>query len=270
MKRLYILLVMLSLSVPLPVMAADEWFYAKRVDEFSDEQTHIAMIRSVADRSLGLARCVAGKEFDLIFSIGRYIGVGNKYPVRYRIDKQTTVESDWVVSTRGTSLFASDFDKAHMARQMLAGNALLLEITDAEKVPHKTRLTLNGTNDTLGKVMDACNISRESYLADQIDVAVEKYISMLGPKNVVCHKQMLGILGYELADMSEVKSEDFFLQTQQFMDDKLAECKVMDSRLERAMYGCNRKEWLLNNIYPEASKKNESLVYSCGLTKLNH
>ncbi|WP_315980801.1 hypothetical protein [Aliamphritea spongicola] len=118
--------------------------------------------------------------------------------------------------------------------------------------------------------MDACSVDREGLKIEGIDVAVQKYISMLGPKNVVCHKQMLGVLGYELTDMSPLKSTDFFLQTQQFMDDKLAECAVMDSRLKQAMYGCKRKEWLLDNIYPEASKKNEALGYSCGLTRLQY
>ncbi|WP_261842065.1 hypothetical protein [Aliamphritea ceti] len=269
MKRLCILLITFSLCLPAE-LAAEDWFYAKRVDEFSDQETHIAMVRSIEERSLALARCLQEEEFDLIFSVGHFIGVGNKYPVRYRVDKQDSVQSDWIVSTRGDSVFASDFDKTHLARQMLHGDELLVEITDARGSAFTAHLPLQGAANTLGRVMDACSVAREGLKVEGIDVAVQKYISMLGPKNVVCHKQMLGELGYELTDFSSVKSTDFFRQTQQFMNDKLAECAGMDSRLKQAMYGCKRKEWLLDNIYPEASKKNEALVSSCGLTKLQH
>ncbi len=269
MKRLCILLITLGFFWPVQLVAED-WFYAKRIDEFTDQETHIAMVRSVKERSLALARCLQEEEFDLIFSVGQFIGIGNRYPVRYRIDKQDSVESDWIVSTRGDSVFASDFDKTHLARQMLQGKELLVEITDARGSSYTAHLPLQGAVNTLGRVMDACSVDRKGLSLEGIDVAVQKYISMLGPKNVVCHKQMLGVLGYELTDMSPLKSTDFFQQTQRFMNDKLAECAVMDSRLKQAMYGCKRKQWLLDNIYPEASKKNESLVYSCGLTKLQY
>ncbi|WP_315980803.1 hypothetical protein [Aliamphritea spongicola] len=66
MKRLCILLITLGLCLPAQ-LAAEDWFYAKRVDDFTDQETHIAMVRSVKERSLALARCLQEEEFDLIF-----------------------------------------------------------------------------------------------------------------------------------------------------------------------------------------------------------
>ena len=147
-------------------VSAGEWFYTKNVDEFLDTETHVALVNSLIGDGYGIARCEGNTEFNLIFSVGKFIGTNDSYSVRYRIDKQNPVSSIWGVSTEGTSIFVKNRDKNQLARQMLSGNSLLLEVMDYKGTPHKIKLSLNGSKNAIGKVMDACNIERIEILGE--------------------------------------------------------------------------------------------------------
>ena len=141
-------------------ISASEWLYSKYMDEFLDIETHIARVNSFTHNGYGIARCERGTEFNLIFSVGKFIGTNDNYSVRYRIDKYAPVASSWGVSTEGTSVFVKNREKKQLARQMLLGNSFLLEVADYNGTPYKIELPLKGSNNAIGKVLDACNIER--------------------------------------------------------------------------------------------------------------
>ena len=178
--RIFLLLVIVPISLS---VAASEWVYSKNVDDFTDTDTQLAMVK--AQKSWGIVRCKNGSHFELLFPVDKFIGLQGSVRIRYRIDKQEPRIQMWSLSTKGTAVFVNnEANKKELARGMQNGNSLLLEVTDFMGTPHKERFSLKGARVAIGKVMDACNVNRNKYDLDGVEEAVFRHVDLYGPKNI--------------------------------------------------------------------------------------
>ena len=242
----------------------NEWAYSNKVDEFADTSIHTALVSSHDNKGFAVVKCNEKENLELYFSVGKFIGSEDNYPVRYRIDKNAPESSKWGVSTKGTASFVSNQDKVHLARMLMSGNQFLLEVTDFRGTPHKSKYSLTGSTETIGKVLDACAIARIETKVEGVDSSVKKQISMWGPKNTQCKKSMLLSLGYPISDKSSSKTPDVYKALQQYMDDKYAICGTDKVSRTDKIYACKQKDRFLNGVYGDAVKVDKSFKEQCG------
>jgi hypothetical protein len=242
----------------------NEWAYSNKIDEFADTSTHTALVNSHDNKGFAVVKCNEKEKLELYFSVGEYIGSEDSYPVRYRVDKNTPESGKWGVSTKGTSSFVDNRDKVHLARMLMSGNQFLLEVTDFRGTPHKSKYSLAGSTESIGKVLDACAIARTETIVEGVDSSVKKQISMWGPKNTQCNKGMLISLGYSISDNSSSKSPDVYKALQKYMDDKYAVCGTDKVSMTDKIYECKQKDRFLNGVYGDAVKVVKSFKEQCG------
>lgn len=243
---------------------AQEWSYSNEVDEFADTSIHTASVNSLSGKGFVVARCNEKKKLEVYLSVGEFIGSRDSYPVRYRIDKGSPQSSKWGVSTKGTDVFVNNFEKVDLARNLMSGDQLLLEVEDFRGTPHQSKYSLKGSSIALGRVLDACGIAREGVVVEGIDVSVKKHISMWGPKNTKCKKAMLSSLGYSISDANSEKSPELYKALQKYMDDKYAVCGTKKVSRTQEIYECKQKDRFLNGLYADAIKKDGSFKEMCG------
>jgi hypothetical protein len=97
----------------------------------------------------------------MAFSVGKSLGPGwGYYAVRFRIDKNEPQKGIWLASSTGTILLVVGTGAVSLARDMLAGREILLEVTDYRGVVRRARYSLAGSPAAIGKVMDECAIEK--------------------------------------------------------------------------------------------------------------
>lgn len=262
MGKLKSTLLVIIILVPFNVVAS-EWRYSKQIDEFTDISTFVASSYSVSGKGVAAVTCNEKLKFNLYFSVGEYIGSDDKYTVRYRVDKKDPESGKWGVSTEGVGVFASEKDKVHLAREMLFGDLLLLEVTDFRGTPHQAKYSLKGAQSAIGKVLDACNIESRGFLIRDIDHLVVENISEWGPKYTICKKQMLIALGYSISDISSKKTPDLYQASQKYVDDKHTVCGTNEVTSLQKIYECEQKHRFLYGLYRDAYKKDSSFKEKC-------
>ena len=112
------------LTIHSALVSAADWTYSTETDDFLDTTQHTARVTAEEGGGYAVARCDENSDFDMYFSVDEFIGSQDRYPVRFRIDKQSPGSSEWGVSTEGTAVFVSNSDKVMLARQMLEGSKL--------------------------------------------------------------------------------------------------------------------------------------------------
>lgn len=241
---------------------ASVWTYNSKVDKFTDNTVYTASVNS-GDGFI-TARCDEKKQFELYLSVGEFIGSRANYDVRYRIDKNNLESSKWSPSSNGTSVFATNPDKFDVARKLMFGDFVLVEVTDFRGTPHQSRYSLKGSARAIGRVLDACGISHKETVVEGIDTAVSREIAMWGIKNTRCKKEMLIKLGYPVSEVSSEKSEDLYRALQKYVDDKYSLCGTgkLDQFEER--HACRQKEQFVRGLYGDAVKSDISFKDSCG------
>lgn len=245
-------------------VVAAQWTYSKKIDEFSDTETHVARVNNTSGAGFAIARCSNKSNFELYFSVGEFIGTGDSYKVRYRVDKNKLESRKWGISTDGVFIFAGDRDKKHLAREMLAGNLLLLEVKDFRGTPHKSKYSLAGATNTIGKVLDSCGIGRKEVPFEGIDASVVKYVSKWGPKNTYCSKQMLLALNFSITDASTEKTPELYQAMQDYIDYKHSACGTKKATASNTSYRCKKKDRFLLALYMDATARNGAFKKDCG------
>jgi hypothetical protein len=243
---------------------ATKWSYSSKVDEFADTSVHSAIVNSNDGKGFAVVKCNEKSKLEIYLSVGEFIGSDDSYPVRYRIDKGTPEMSKWGVSTKGTAVFVKNSDKVFLARKLMSGNQLLLEVTDFRGTPNKSKYSLSGSTKAIGKVLDACGIKRKETMVEGVDESVKKEISMWGPKGTQCKKNMLISLGYSISDKTSSKSPDVYKALQKYMDDKYAVCGTNKVSMTDKIYACKQKDRFLSGVYGDAIKVDKSFKEQCG------
>lgn len=220
---------LLLAAAVMPISAfGSSWVYTSDTDPFTDRTVHVARVLASDIDGYAVARCSDG-SFELYFSVGEYIG-NNRYSVRYRVDKNPPNSASWGVSTEGTSVFATANDGPRLARSMMSGSVLRLEVTDHQGTPHRATYSLNGSNTALRKVFEACQLPLveppKIIPPEQRGIAPEvvRFVDTLGPKNVECRKNYLAALGYEIEDISAEKTRQFYELLDHYYRKKENEC----------------------------------------------
>jgi len=264
MKKYIIFCTVLVIALMSSTAIASEWNYTSELDEFSDTSKHMASISALKGKGYAVALCDEESNFQLYFSLGEFIGLEGDYPVRYRIDKKKPKSGKWGVSTKGTSVFVSNIDKVNLARELLSGNRLLLEVKDYNGTSHQSKFSLKGASDAIGKVLQACAIERKEIVLKNIDPSVKKHISKWGPKSTVCEKEMLASLGYSISNFSFKKTPDVYYALQKYIDDKYAACGTnkMNSAVDKLF--CKEKDILYISVYSDATEIDNSFKDKCG------
>jgi len=241
---------------------ANKWSYLNEIDEFSDASIHIAFVRSNNGKGMAVFTCNEDNNLEMYFSVGEYIGSNGRYPIRYRVDKRKVVEKKWDANGEGTAVFVNR-DRTGLAKKLMYGNQLLLEVTDFRGTPHKSKFPLIGSAESIGKVLDACTVTRVETIKDQVDISVKDRIFRWGPKSTQCNKNMLVSLGYLISDKTSSKSPDVYKALQKYIDDKYLKCGT-DFGEAKGSYYCQKKERFLSRVYDDAIKVNRSFVEQCG------
>lgn len=244
-----------------PIAAnASDWTYKSDIDAFTDKETHTAQVAASTGGGFAVARCADG-SFELFFSVDEFIGSDDRYPVRYRVDKGEPGSASWSVSTQGTALFAGGVDGQRLARSMMSGSELLMEVTDYRGTAHRASYSLNGSAAALEKVLVACDVPLVEYLADTTGItpAVVEHINGRGPKSIACLKQYLQVMGYEIDDMGPNKTRQFYEVADRYFQKKQRECS--DSSTESH---CIVEGLTFLALYSDATSRDASLRSTCG------
>lgn len=245
MRNLTRLLVLGALVIS--AEARSSWKYSVSNDEFSDKSIHMASVLTAKD-VFGLVRCNVQKELEVFFSVGSYIGSGDEYKVRYRIDKDSAVSGKWSVSSEGTAVFLDKDAGKELSRGLMKGNKFLLEATDYRGTSHRSTFPLKGSNRAIGKVLKACGIA-PIRVRNELSWVVKDTVARFGPRYTVCNKNMLRVIGYEIKDKTANKSEDMVLAMQDFYN------KEGDH---------SRGIFPFMKLYSEAKSANYQLIRPCG------
>lgn len=255
------LLILVIMVIPAASFGS-EWVYKSDVDAFTDSETHTASVAASGGDGFAVVRCADG-SFEMFFSVGEFIGSDDRYSVRHRIDKQPPGSAKWWVSTTGTSVFAGSVDGQRLARSMMSGSTLLLEVTDYQGTPHMANYSLAGSKAALQKVLNACDVPLVEYQADTsgITPAVVEHIDGLGPKSIQCMKQYLVVLGYEVEDMSARRTRQCYEMADQYYRAKRSECP--DSGFSSEPH-CISEGLTFLALYSDAADRDESLRATCG------
>ena len=255
------ILAVATMLVPVTSLGSD-WVYESDVDAFTDSETHTARTSASDVDGFAVARC-ADDSFELIFSVGEYIGSDDRYAVRYRIDKEPPGSSEWGVSTTGTAVFANAVEGQRLARSMMSGSTMLLEVTDYQGTPHRASYSLSGSSVALQKVLEACAVPLEEFRPDTtgISPAVVKHVDLLGPKNIECTKKYLAALGFSVEDTSSKKTRRYYEMLDVYFKKKQSECP--DSGFSPEIY-CIGEDLTFMQLYSDAADLNDSLRATCG------
>lgn len=231
---------------------ASSWTYSYEVDGFSDKNQHRAVISLDNNKVFGFVRCSAEKDLDIVFSLDSYIGTDSKYSVRYRFDKKTVIETLWGVSTNGTAVFVSSSEVIRFGRELIAGNELLLEVTDFRGTPKQVKYPLSGTSDAVGKVFNACHIPVQvpklSIDPSKVTQLVESAMAKWKPKEIQCNKVSLKILGHDVKDLgTEITINSYYAMQQYFNKTYLKECGPETKSVYEKTYDCQSKERFMSS-----------------------
>jgi len=261
MSALMRMLVLLLLALPFAAYGS-KWTYSSEVDGFTDIETHMAQSGATNGDGFVVARC-ADQSFDLYFSVDEFIGTDGSFEVRYRVDKEPPKSSRWLASTDGTAIFAQGVEGSRLARSMISGTALLLEVTDYRGTPHRTSFSLEGAGPSVQKVLEACAIPLVEYRADTsgISSAVVDYLDLLGPKSIACQKRYLSLLGYDVIDLSSNKTRDLYEQLDKYYLQKQMECSTAEASSKTY---CLVETTTFMELYSEAKLRDTALSSTCG------
>ncbi|MDC3365240.1 hypothetical protein OAV86_04200 [Pseudomonadales bacterium] len=174
--------------------SAGQWTFNEITDPFTDE-----LITTYTNFPLFI-RC---KDTDL----GIYVAYddflsNDDVKVMYRFDKEKAVESEWSVSTEGTSVFVGISEKADFFRKVINSEELILNVYDYKNTSHFKSIDLTGSVlNKFDKIATQCGVTTQlsTALSDAKSRVTKKqkdYIERWGPKKTECSKGVLVHLGY--------------------------------------------------------------------------
>lgn len=147
----------IALSIFPIIGSSQEWNYQKVIDDFSDNVIQKAYVNNEDNNGYMMVSCTNNSSIDVIFSIGQYEYLGNQvHKMRYRIDKNDTINAEGRSSTEGTAVFLVDYYIHEFIPRLIDGSSLAFEVTDYKGTPHKTRFNLNGSSKALSPILDSC------------------------------------------------------------------------------------------------------------------
>ena len=219
MNRMILMLGFLSISSP----AVPEWTGTTDTDPFTDKSVSVAS-SSYEDgahtRSI-VVKC-DGDEFSTYVAFGEYLG-DEMLDARYRVDKNDPVETSWRPSADGTAAFAY----SALARGLVSGQSIVIEVSDYRGVAHRAKFDLTGSSAKVLPVMNVCN-ERIKPLAQGIEGLRNDFAQELerfSAIRVSLAKEMLSQRGdYDGPIDSDLDSE-FALALQKSADAFVEACK---------------------------------------------
>ena len=244
-------------------LIANSWVYEKQEDGFNDQVNHIAQISGKNQTSLTV-RCNENSLLDVYFFFNDYLS-NQHVPVRWRIDKNKPQEGRWKVSSKGTSVFSHYEIKNILARDLTKGSKVLLEATDYRGTKHKISFPLKGSAKAIYPVLEACNIPQVKITFNNINEIVSDYIDLMGPKETVCLSKELILIGYKVSEISDKKTEELYIETQKFLDEKMKQCPSTGNYLLRR--NCKKPSEFFFKLYVEAREKDKGIKAECGTLK---
>lgn len=152
----YLLAVFLVFSSMAHAQQRGEWFYKSKVDGFTDQESHIAVVvvrEDVMTNAFMTVRCING-ELAALVSLDKFLDSDDDVRVRYRFDDGEVQTGEWAISTQGDTVFAPD--PAAFARQLIPAASLLFEARDYQGTPHSTRFPMKGSQKAVEPVLAAC------------------------------------------------------------------------------------------------------------------
>lgn len=161
MKNVLLALLALSLFAS-PAAAQSRWTFSVDTDDFSDQRSHFAMnILPTQGRGSVSVVCFED-ERGLIATVdtGLFVDTADdqwdRKRIRYRIDRETPVETRW--PGKGTLSFVMAPDSVTFARALMAGkDRVLIENHNWNNSRRRrSEFSLSGSTDAIGKALRAC------------------------------------------------------------------------------------------------------------------
>ena len=199
------------------------WILDEKIDSFTDQKVVVA-IASGGGGNLAI-RC-QGENFDVYVNFGEYLG-DKLIDVRYRIDKDSPVNSKWNSSTNGSTVFVDERSKKHLSRLFMKGDTFLIEATDFRGTPHRASFDLTGSSEAIGPVMAQCGISEVGMdqTVDGLRLEIALELDLWGPQQISMSKKILSALGEYNGSQNSTLDSNFVLAVQNFYDRYIENCK---------------------------------------------
>ncbi|MDA7760115.1 hypothetical protein N8935_07705 [Amylibacter sp.] len=141
------------------------WSYQTSVDPFTDETNSYASFQTRNDEKRITVRCQNNK-FDILINFNKYIKRDGGNKLKYRIDKNTFIQSDdWGSSTKGTAVFASDKLKLKLAKELTNGDKkAIFRVYDFNGTKYDMIINFTSARRLITKVIQDCNINLDKAL----------------------------------------------------------------------------------------------------------
>ena len=135
------------------------WSYQTSVDPFTDETNSYASFQTRNDEKRITVRCQNNK-FDILINFNKYIKRDGGNTLKYRIDKNTFIQSDdWSSSTEGTAVFASKKLKIKLAKELTNGDKkAIFRVYDFNGTSYDMNINFTSAKKFITKVMQDCMI----------------------------------------------------------------------------------------------------------------
>lgn len=144
------------IAAPASATELGVWAYSKKVDEFTDETKHFAMvIVQLGPRSAGsmIVRCV-DNDLEVLANVGQFLTTDGHVKIKYRFDDGAVVEERWGISTTGKFVFSPS--PREFAGKLMAANTLLFRAHDYSGTAHDARYPMTGSAQAIKQVLNAC------------------------------------------------------------------------------------------------------------------
>ena len=141
------------------------WSYQTSVDPFTDETNSYASFQTRNDEKRITVRCQNNK-FDILINFNKYIKRDGGNTLKYRIDKNTFIQSDdWSSSTEGTAVFASKKLKIKLAKELTNGDKkAIFRVYDFNGTTYDMTINFTSARRLITKVIQDCNINLDKTL----------------------------------------------------------------------------------------------------------
>lgn len=208
-----------------PTQSADGWRLARSKDDLTDEPRVIASLPGLGDGgSVSVhVRCM-GKDLDVLVAINEYLG-NDRRPVQYRFDRQELLKENWMVSSKGTAIYADN--ERDFARQLLSSKKLIVEVGDFRDVPHRATFEWSSGEDRVREVLHACTIPEAGLSAaiPGLRKEVAREMERWGPRNIRTNKSILAQVDGYNGPMDSMLNPEFAIAAQSNYDKYIAKCK---------------------------------------------
>ena len=174
---------------------AQTWTVTTERDAFDDRPNVTASVRG---RSYVMGvRCKAD-VLEVLF-LGGYVG-DEDANVRYRFDGGEVHEDVWSASTSRDGLFADA--PGEVARWLSSGSRLAFEYEDFSGTPNQFSISLAGSGNAIGRVLDACGVPRTDPRTQDSDIWRRAVIDIdkVEKRSISNLQSLLNDSGFELSE----------------------------------------------------------------------